>query len=154
MLWCLIEYPVIEITLVGIATILLIKSWSSKNKLSDEEEKAIKKPEERSLAASVLKDTVSTSLTAMSIILAAVSLVISLKDSSLPCAAKIHFRYIAFYGLLSIVTAAFNMGNFPPVVITKNIAYLWFPNVLAAGQFLFMSFAAGRLFFAIYSVLS
>jgi hypothetical protein len=110
-----------------------------------------KKHEERGLAAGAVKDTISASLTATSIILAATALIVSLTKNAerMNHNAKIHYKYVAYYCLSSIIVGAFNMAYIPSLINKYNIAFYPTIHVLAAIQFILMAFAAMRLLCAI-----
>ena len=109
------------------------------------------KNEERNLAASAVKDTITASLTATSIILAATALVVSLfkNATNMDETVKTHYKYVAGYTLLSIVVGAFNMGYLPSLINAHNVAFYPPIHILSAIQFILMVCAAGRLLFAI-----
>jgi hypothetical protein len=121
------------------------------SKPSAQNMKTYEKHEERSLAAGAVKDTISASLTATSIILAATALIVSIfkNTDKINDVVKIHYKYVAVYSLSSIVLGAFNMAFIPSLINTYNIAFYPIVNVIAAIQFILMVFAAMRLLFAI-----
>ena len=121
----LIRYPIIE----SIAFILIIgfivSTWAMYDKPDPKSMELYKKHEERSLAAGAVKDTISASLTATSIILAATALIVSLSKNAdkTNYAVKIHYKYVAIYSLSSIILGALNMAYIPSLINTHNIAF-------------------------------
>jgi hypothetical protein len=118
---------------------------------SKEDMKVFLETAERGLAASAMKDTIVSCLTATSIILAAAALVVSLRKgkNNDNDALRWHYRWVAWFSLFSISLGCVNMAFFPSLINTQNVSFSFVMNLLAAVQFTLMVCAASRLSFAI-----
>ena len=90
---------VIELIIFILIIGFLVSIWAIYDEPDKQSMEFYKKHEERGLAASAIKDTISASLTATSVILAATALIISLSKSAVKIndAVKIHYKYVAYY---------------------------------------------------------
>lgn len=148
----LVRYPIIELLVFIFWMGFLSLNWLKFKKPDPDKMAVFLKNEERGLAATHVKDTISASLTATSIILAATALLLGFyKDAgALPAIVKIHYKYVAGYSLASICLGVLNMAYLPTVINTKNLAFERWPNIGSAIQFTLMAFAVFRIFWATF----